>query len=120
MNPHMALSEYPEGYATRDAFEHNQTVAQADTSMSRDFTSPVLRSPIVTQSAANQHVFEADHEPFLDDLYTGPHPRQNLFQDPLDSLAASADESLNSNRPDEDFMLVALDTTNEDNIDLSI
>ena len=114
-NPHLALSEYPEGYARRDTFENSHPVPQGVTSVARDFTSPVLRSPIVTQSSAMPPVFEADHEPFLDDLYPGQHARQNLFHDPLDSLAASADESLN--RSDEDFMLVALGNTNEDNLD---
>mmetsp|Transcript_10910 Transcript_10910/g.26214 ORF Transcript_10910/g.26214 Transcript_10910/m.26214 type:complete len:404 (-) Transcript_10910:416-1627(-) len=117
INPHPDLSEYPDDYARRDTFENHQPISQALDSVARDFTSPVLRSPIVTQSCAMPHVFEIDNEPFLDDLYPGHHPRQNLFHDPLDSLAASADESLN--RSDEDFML-ALGNNSEDNIDLAI
>lgn len=111
INPHSAVS-YHEGYGRRDAFEHHLPAAQVVSSIGRGFASPVLRSPIVTQSTANAHVFEQEHEPLTDDFYAGHNPRQ-MFQDPLDTLAASTSES----QPvvDEDFIL-AFDTTNEVNM----
>lgn len=121
--PHPALAQYHDDYITGDTFEHHSSAAQAGNSVP-NFTSPVVRSPIVTQSKAK---FEAHQEPFPDDWTTGHH-RQNLFgQDALDTLAANASANLASvsasDRAEQE-MLMSLDfelnSGDMDNNDLAL
>ena len=97
------LASYHNHYPTRDNFVDRHTeVAQSESR----FPSPIVRSPIVSSvSLSNTNVFEEQH-PFLEEWNTG-HPRQNLFsEDPLDSMAASASDSLaNHGTGVDDFML---------------
>lgn len=102
------VDSYHDHYPPRGDFaDHHPAVAESVDSVAR-FPSPIVRSPIVTSAARNNgDVFEDQHEPFLDEWNTGHH-RQNLFppEDPLDSLAASASDSLaNHGTGVDDFML---------------
>lgn len=113
INPYPSLA-YHDHFNDRDNFPDHPPPAPLASNPIARFPSPVVRSPIVTESTQNNtRVFEGQHDAFLNEWSAEHHP-QNLFagEDPLDSLAERASASIPANitanindRNDVDFIL---------------